>query len=193
MLCSRVMARFAYLECHCSLFRTVRSETCPCSVATLLSSQLCTRTLAIGSCKSDKRAAKLNLASCTYVQHAVITDGHAHLRIQNFFLATITAIISHFLYSGKLLSLAEQVSYCKRLASCGIASVPPPRRGIASVLPPRHQHPWCFLEYSVVGSLCRIKNCKFSHGKGAVGVAKSTTEANQVVIKANCISQLIKR
>ncbi len=55
--------RFAYLECHCSFFRTVtvrnvlapevtlgkvfamsskivsvRSETCPCSVATLLSS-----------------------------------------------------------------------------------------------------------------------------------------------------------
>ncbi len=38
MLRSRVMARFAYLECHCSLFRTVVSETCPCSVATLLSS-----------------------------------------------------------------------------------------------------------------------------------------------------------
>ncbi len=33
MLRSRVMARFAYLEC---LFRAVRSETCPCSVATLL-------------------------------------------------------------------------------------------------------------------------------------------------------------
>ncbi len=38
MLRSRVMARFAYLVCHCSLFRTVRSETCPYSVATLLSS-----------------------------------------------------------------------------------------------------------------------------------------------------------
>ncbi len=38
MLRSRVMARFVYLECHCSLFRTVRSKTCPCSVATLLSS-----------------------------------------------------------------------------------------------------------------------------------------------------------
>ncbi len=36
MLCSRVvMARFGYLECHCSLFRTVRSETCPWSVAIL--------------------------------------------------------------------------------------------------------------------------------------------------------------
>ncbi len=47
-------------------------------------------------------------------------------------------IISHFLYSGKLLLLAEQVSYCKlRLASCGIASVPPLR----------HQHPWCFHFY----------------------------------------------
>ncbi len=33
-----VIARFAYLECHFSLFRTVRCETCPCSVATLLSS-----------------------------------------------------------------------------------------------------------------------------------------------------------
>ncbi len=29
MLRSQVMARFAYFECHCSLFRTVRSETCP--------------------------------------------------------------------------------------------------------------------------------------------------------------------
>ncbi len=38
MLCSRVIARFAYLECHCSLFRTVRNKTCPCSVSTLLSS-----------------------------------------------------------------------------------------------------------------------------------------------------------
>ena len=38
MLRSRVIARFSYLECHCSLFRTVWSETCPCSVATLLSS-----------------------------------------------------------------------------------------------------------------------------------------------------------
>ena len=38
MFHSRVIARFAYLECHCSLFRTVRSKTCPCSVATLLSS-----------------------------------------------------------------------------------------------------------------------------------------------------------
>ncbi len=37
MLRSRVMARFANLECHCSLFRTVRSKTCPWSVATLLS------------------------------------------------------------------------------------------------------------------------------------------------------------
>ncbi len=26
MLRSRVMARFAYLECHCSLFRRVQSE-----------------------------------------------------------------------------------------------------------------------------------------------------------------------
>ncbi len=34
MLRSRVMARFAYLECY----RTVRSKTCPWSVATLLSS-----------------------------------------------------------------------------------------------------------------------------------------------------------
>ncbi len=52
MLRSRVMARFAYLECHCSLFRTVLSEICPWSVATLLSSYLCTKTLAIGSCKA---------------------------------------------------------------------------------------------------------------------------------------------
>ncbi len=35
MLRSRVMARFAYLECHCCLFRTVRSETCPCIVLLL--------------------------------------------------------------------------------------------------------------------------------------------------------------
>ncbi len=40
---SRVMMtglvdRFAYLECHCSLFRRVRSKTCSPSVATLLSS-----------------------------------------------------------------------------------------------------------------------------------------------------------
>ncbi len=64
-LLSRVMARFAYLECHC---RIVRSQTCPPSVATLLSSYLCTRTLAIGSCsKSKKRAAKLHLAdTCAY-------------------------------------------------------------------------------------------------------------------------------
>ena len=32
------------------------------SVATLLSSQLCIRTLTIGSCKSEKRAARLNTA-----------------------------------------------------------------------------------------------------------------------------------
>ncbi len=41
MLRSRVIARFSYLECHCticSLFRTVRSKTCPWSVTTLLSS-----------------------------------------------------------------------------------------------------------------------------------------------------------
>ncbi len=61
---SRVIARFAWnaivapLQRHCSLFRTVRSETCSRSVATLLSSQLCTRTLAVfGSYKSQKRAA----------------------------------------------------------------------------------------------------------------------------------------
>ena len=29
---------FAYLECHCNLFRRVRSKTCSLSVATLLSS-----------------------------------------------------------------------------------------------------------------------------------------------------------
>ncbi len=45
-----------------TIVRTVRSKTCPCSVATLLSSYLCTRTLAIGSCKSEKRAVKLHLA-----------------------------------------------------------------------------------------------------------------------------------
>ena len=28
MLCSRVMPSFAYLECHCSLFRRARSQTC---------------------------------------------------------------------------------------------------------------------------------------------------------------------
>ncbi len=38
MLRSRVMPSFAYLECHCSLFRRVRSKTCSLSVATLLSS-----------------------------------------------------------------------------------------------------------------------------------------------------------
>ena len=38
MLRSRVMPSFAYLECHCSLFRRVRSKTCSPSVATLLSS-----------------------------------------------------------------------------------------------------------------------------------------------------------
>ncbi len=37
MLCSRVMPSFVYLECHCSLFRRVRSKTCPWSVAILLS------------------------------------------------------------------------------------------------------------------------------------------------------------
>ncbi len=53
MLRSRIMPSFAYLECHCSLFRRVRYSL---SVATLLSNSLCTRTLAIGSYKSDKRA-----------------------------------------------------------------------------------------------------------------------------------------
>ena len=38
MLRSRVMPSFAYLECHCSLFRRVRSKTCSPSVTTLLSS-----------------------------------------------------------------------------------------------------------------------------------------------------------
>ena len=33
-----VLPSFAYLECHCSLFRRVRRKTCPWSVATLLSS-----------------------------------------------------------------------------------------------------------------------------------------------------------
>ncbi len=42
---------YAYLECHCSPFRRVRSKICSPSVATLLSSQPCTRTLAIGSCR----------------------------------------------------------------------------------------------------------------------------------------------
>ncbi len=45
----QVMPSFAYLEC---LFKRVHSETCPWSVATLLSSLLCTRTLAIDSCKA---------------------------------------------------------------------------------------------------------------------------------------------
>ncbi len=66
MLRSRVMASF----------RTAGSKTCPCSVATLLSSQLCTRTLAIGSCKSEKKAAQLHLA---VQQHPLI------LWTQNFF------------------------------------------------------------------------------------------------------------
>ncbi len=124
MLRSRVMARFAYLECHCSLFRTVQSETCPCSVATLLSSQLCTKTLAIGSCKSEKRAAKLHLA-------AVRSSSH-YRRARPFVDLELFQQRSRPILAGKLLSLAEQVSYCKlRLASCGIASVPPPR----------HQHP----------------------------------------------------
>ncbi len=46
--------KFAYLECHCSLFRTVRSKVSPWSVATLLSNS-CT-------INSEKRAAKLHLA-----------------------------------------------------------------------------------------------------------------------------------
>ncbi len=36
MLRSRVMPSFAYLECHCSLFRRACSQTCLPSVATLL-------------------------------------------------------------------------------------------------------------------------------------------------------------
>ncbi len=52
-----LFSSYAYLECNCSLFRRVRSEICPWSVATLLISELCTRMLAIGSCKSEKRAA----------------------------------------------------------------------------------------------------------------------------------------
>ncbi len=36
MLRSRVLCSFTYLECHCSLFRRVRSKTCPWCVATLL-------------------------------------------------------------------------------------------------------------------------------------------------------------
>ena len=40
MLRSRDMPSFVYLECHCSLFR---------------SSELCTRTLATGGCKSERR------------------------------------------------------------------------------------------------------------------------------------------
>ncbi len=55
--------------------------------------------------------------------------------LKTFFSNDPTVDHFPFLVQCKLLALAEQVSYCKlRLASCGIASVPPPR----------HQHPRCF-------------------------------------------------
>ncbi len=41
----------------------------------LVVSSICTRTLAIGSCKSEKRAATLHLQLAA---RAAITDGHAH-------------------------------------------------------------------------------------------------------------------
>ncbi len=73
------MARFAYLECHCSLFRTVRSEACPWSVATLLSSALY-RTLAIAICKSEKTAAKLHLAVSAAAVNFIVSFCNDHGR-----------------------------------------------------------------------------------------------------------------
>ncbi len=53
------MARFAYLECHCSLFRTVHSKICSWSVTTVSSA------LAIGM----KRAVKLHYLAAFSSSH----------------------------------------------------------------------------------------------------------------------------
>ena len=57
MLRSQVMPSFAYLECHCSLFRRLRSEIVHGIL--LLYLVVSSRTLAIGSCNNVKRAARL--------------------------------------------------------------------------------------------------------------------------------------
>ncbi len=57
MLRSRVMAiyRFAYLECHCSLFRLLWLDNYNLAIIlSIVSSAL--NAIAIGSCKSEKRA-----------------------------------------------------------------------------------------------------------------------------------------
>ncbi len=58
------------------------------------------------------------------------------------FRAFLEMIISHFFVLWQAATIASRASKL-RLASCGIASVPPPR----------HQHPWCF----------------HSHGNGTCG------------------------
>ncbi len=83
-----------------------------------------------------------DLQSCTWLFRSAtsitfIRRARPFMNLE-LFLATITVDHFPFLIQCKLLALAEQVSYCKlRLASCGIASVPPPR----------HQHPRCFHKY----------------------------------------------
>ncbi len=69
-----LFSSYAYLKCHCSLFRRVHSKTCPWSVATLLSSWLCTRTLAIGSCNSEKRAARLCTDAAINFRHELLAS-----------------------------------------------------------------------------------------------------------------------
>ncbi len=56
MLRSRVMARFAYLECIVAF-----SEQCVAKLVHVVLLLYLTRTLAIGSYKSEKRAAKMRL------------------------------------------------------------------------------------------------------------------------------------
>ncbi len=130
MLRSRVMARFAYLECHCSLFRTVRSKSCPCSVATLLSSYLCTRTLAIGSCKSEKKAARLCSA-----------DGSHYLDLNfwhRLFLTTI--MVDHYPLFQFACMIANWI-VMHALHDCRLLLV--------ALCSPRHQHLRCFHSASV--------------------------------------------
>ncbi len=124
MLRSRVMPSFAYLECHCSLFRRTRSQTCLLSVTTLLSSYLCTRTLAIGSCKSEKRAARL----CWW--QPLILDLNLWHRL---FLTTI--MVDHYpLFEFACSKILQLVALCY----------------VALASPPRHQHLRCFHFYYVV-------------------------------------------
>ena len=91
------------------------------------------------------------------------------------FLATIT--VDHFRTmqaKATVLALAEQVSYCKlRLASCGIASVPPPR----------HQHPRCFhctftANYDLLNPPCYPRSARSDHsGRGNTrGYTRSTMQ-----------------